>query len=1031
MGIPRLRKHIEERYGESFVSLPLVRGTGARARGFEHVYVDMNNVFHVVCRRAAKKRQKASAGSSDDDAYKLGEDEREEQKIFFRLLKEELDLYIRLLKPTKSVMLCVDGPPPVAKMLAQRTRRQSAARRADDGIGVSSSSSASSTTTSGSDCDDTYREQQQQQQGDNDDDDNNVDESSRLSVGKCIAEGLSALLFTPGCLFMPSVDSFLHEYAAVLVYGKGSRQPKVGVVEVSGSTVEGEGEAKIVKAIRAAQPLSRLAMERKRTRKGGGNHKRRGRYVYVSPSSLASPSVSIARSWCGANDKHVVVGSDSDLMLMLTMLETNYEEELLRWDVNGNGGGGKVGSDAGQSNWSNRSETMSRGRSTKRAGRRLPRPGDWWCECWTLNYNRRETCVKCGAPKPASSLANENAVAVGETTTIGAPMDDTTDGPPPPGADGLEDDTDVRIETEMHANTVRGASLSTADNSGAKNTRGSRVGRRFLARLPTRASILHNTFMFDLQMPRVKSASGHAVRSIFAPGRLVYMWRRELATHAARLGSTEEPDTDGLSRDFLALALLWSGCDYFAGLQGPLKLSTNKLDTELERLSDASNGHMRFTSLWSSYLHVRALHHCTASSSLLSPSTVEATSSTRDGASVMADDKSDVGGGGGERTNDNTSQPFSPPRFSSIFFYDARRDAFLINRKSLLSVLAMAMRIEYRDSGAGNRAVDESVKKSFIGSGDGWIEGRPRKARRTFEGARLLEIGDNTYEFSHHVAAPYQCNADCDQYFRSMEWVADMWRTGECPDYGHTYDCLSPHVLQVVEALASPTGPMLARSSSTPTPPALLPFEVALSVLPRIASPLLLEPLRPLLISEDSPVQDVLGVCKECDMYRAEYVACADELAAIVAEKKKMAEQNDTGTSLTSEASAQQQQQQRLSTINREESEARLKLRNAHAAYEAHKGEAHPYTPFPIARISEAAVGVVRHAFYTESGELRGDVRENEAALLAHGTNVIVGRKPVVKRGRASGEGAARSKPASRSRSSRRHVRTRTASMLR
>ena len=105
---------------------------------------------------------------------------------------------------------------------------------------------------------------------------------------------------------------------------------------MSGSTVEGEGEAKIIKAIRAAQPLSRLAMNRKRTKRG--NEKKHRRHLYASPASLATTTASIARSWCRANDRHVVIGSDSDLMLMLTMLETNYEEELLRWDVNDVGG---------------------------------------------------------------------------------------------------------------------------------------------------------------------------------------------------------------------------------------------------------------------------------------------------------------------------------------------------------------------------------------------------------------------------------------------------------------------------------------------------------------------------------------------------------------------------------------------------------------------------------------------------------------------------------------------------------------------
>ena len=144
-------------------------------------------------------------------------------------------------------------------------------------------------------------------------------------------------------------------------------------------------------------------------------------------------------------------------------------------------------------------------------------------------------------------------------------------------------------------------------------------------------------------------------------------------------------------------------------------------------------------------------------------------------------------------------------------------------------------------------------------------------------------------------------------------------------------------------------------------------------------------------------------------MHKAEYVACADALARIIAARKKAAEQAAAVPELGSVSS---HVERRTLDLSQEEAEARLKLRKAHAAFEAHKGEAHPYTPFPIDRISEAAVGAVRRAFYTENGELKDDVDENEAALLSHGSNVIVGPMLARRRRCRSETGSGNSKAA-------------------
>ena len=66
---------------------------------FDHVLLDMNHVIHIVMRRSRS----------------------EEHAI--RMLLSELDGLLRMVVPTKSLVLALDGPPAAAKLATQRTRR--------------------------------------------------------------------------------------------------------------------------------------------------------------------------------------------------------------------------------------------------------------------------------------------------------------------------------------------------------------------------------------------------------------------------------------------------------------------------------------------------------------------------------------------------------------------------------------------------------------------------------------------------------------------------------------------------------------------------------------------------------------------------------------------------------------------------------------------------------------------------------------------------------------------------------------------
>eukprot|EP00878_Enallax_costatus_P028898 GHUV01031256.1.p1 GENE.GHUV01031256.1~~GHUV01031256.1.p1 ORF type:complete len:123 (+),score=22.48 GHUV01031256.1:183-551(+) len=66
----------------------------------DHLYIDMNSVLHNVLRKA------------------------ENYDKYHALLHKRLDMILRLTNPRKSVMLAIDGPAPLAKLITQRERRK-------------------------------------------------------------------------------------------------------------------------------------------------------------------------------------------------------------------------------------------------------------------------------------------------------------------------------------------------------------------------------------------------------------------------------------------------------------------------------------------------------------------------------------------------------------------------------------------------------------------------------------------------------------------------------------------------------------------------------------------------------------------------------------------------------------------------------------------------------------------------------------------------------------------------------------------
>ncbi|GBF89683.1 acyl-coenzyme A oxidase, peroxisomal [Raphidocelis subcapitata] len=92
MGIPGFSLWFSEKNKHAFVPLNTV--------AVDHIYIDLNSVLHTVLRRASSYDQ------------------------FHALLHKRLDEILRTLAPRRSVMIAVDGPAPLAKLITQRERRK-------------------------------------------------------------------------------------------------------------------------------------------------------------------------------------------------------------------------------------------------------------------------------------------------------------------------------------------------------------------------------------------------------------------------------------------------------------------------------------------------------------------------------------------------------------------------------------------------------------------------------------------------------------------------------------------------------------------------------------------------------------------------------------------------------------------------------------------------------------------------------------------------------------------------------------------
>jgi hypothetical protein len=187
-GIKGFRIWFENQFPDSIVSI----NADSSEDTFDHVLMDMNHVIHVILRRSRS----------------------EEHAV--RLLMSELDGVLKMVVPTKSLVLAVDGAPAAAKLATQRSRRYGTLVRTEwklehfDKLRIS--------------------------------------KSKRARKLRNYNAEIQSLQITPGTEFQDRIESTLLYWAWQRLQHRHSKLRDVRIY-ISPSTVAGEGEVKILEWI--------------------------------------------------------------------------------------------------------------------------------------------------------------------------------------------------------------------------------------------------------------------------------------------------------------------------------------------------------------------------------------------------------------------------------------------------------------------------------------------------------------------------------------------------------------------------------------------------------------------------------------------------------------------------------------------------------------------------------------------------------------------------------------------------------------
>lgn len=222
-------------YPEATAALSFSSSTAAFVPLADHVLIDLNCIVHS-CLHACSSSCSPYEGEALEGCPK--------HMVFQAVLERLEELLTTIIIPVKSLTICLDGPPPFAKIQTQRLRRRKVSYmngggRGESGSGVHSNTNASERHSMGygSDC---YEDKNAQSLP-------SRRSSGSSSTNHQSADTVNGLAITAGSLFLVELENII---AAAFKKREGcgflSRRCPVFL---HGSTVAGEGESKISRGL--------------------------------------------------------------------------------------------------------------------------------------------------------------------------------------------------------------------------------------------------------------------------------------------------------------------------------------------------------------------------------------------------------------------------------------------------------------------------------------------------------------------------------------------------------------------------------------------------------------------------------------------------------------------------------------------------------------------------------------------------------------------------------------------------------------
>jgi 5'-3' exoribonuclease 1 len=127
MGIHYFFSYFRKKYGKH---ISVISQRNKIKQDIDHFMIDMNGIFHT----SAQKVYKYGNHKEQKKLLRKGKPKSDDvlQVMVFKDICKTIDDLVRLAKPNKTLVLCIDGPAPLAKQAQQRQRRFRSAKEKSD-----------------------------------------------------------------------------------------------------------------------------------------------------------------------------------------------------------------------------------------------------------------------------------------------------------------------------------------------------------------------------------------------------------------------------------------------------------------------------------------------------------------------------------------------------------------------------------------------------------------------------------------------------------------------------------------------------------------------------------------------------------------------------------------------------------------------------------------------------------------------------------------------------------------------------------